>query len=87
MRLVLKQNLAQQIESEIIAARADQLTVERVECTAAEMAELAKCPSGRNRDDPLGERFHVADGEFFVLGVPVVDERSIKRAQRVLEHG
>lgn len=85
MRLVLRRNLAKQIEEEIQEAVREGRFVERVELTRPEMAELSKCPVIKNKEDPLGDRFHVADGEFFVLGVPVVLEGTVKRAERV--HG
>lgn len=76
MRLVVKRNIAEQIAQEIAQAEVEGLTVERVEVTRQEMADLAKCPEE-------GDRLRSDAGEFFVLGIPVVLEESVKRAERV----
>lgn len=82
MRLVIKRNLAEQIEEEVKLAQAEGLVVERIEVTRHEWTELSTCP-----EDPLGQRFYAADGELFILGIPVFAEDTVKhkRAERV--HG
>lgn len=74
MRLILKLNMAEEIEREITAARESGSTVERVEVTEGEMDRLMVCPSGPRRTDPLGQRFRLVAGKPEVVGVPVTLE-------------